>query len=70
MKIKLFEKDITDDRFYLMVIDSLDAYIQKDEIFTEKLAQEYAESLREEICIIIDEATADWIDENTMEEEE
>jgi len=64
MKIKLFTKDITDDRFYLMIADSLDAYIEKNESLTEELVLSYAESLREDISNIIDEATEDWINEN------
>ena len=69
MKIKLFEKDITDDRFYLMVYDSLDAYIETKEPFTEELALSYAEDLKEDIAVIIDEATEDWINEQIKEGE-
>ena len=69
MKIKLFEKEITDDRFYLMVYDSLDAYIETKEPFTEELALSYAEDLKEDIAVIIDEATEDWINEQIKEGE-
>ena len=60
MKIKLFDKDICDDRFYLMVADSLDAFVKKDE----QSALAFAEALKEDIVNIIDEATEDWIGAN------
>ena len=60
MKIKLFDKDICDDRFYLMVADSLDAFVKKDE----QSALAFAEALKEDITNIIDEATEDWIGDN------
>jgi len=69
MKIKLFEKDITDDRFYLMVCDSLDAYIETKEPFTEELALSYAEDLKEDIAVLIDKATEDWINDQIKEGE-
>ena len=60
MKIKLFDKDICDDRFYLMITDSLDAFVKKDE----QSALNFAEALKEDIANIIDEATEDWIGDN------
>jgi len=69
MKIKLFEKEITDDRFYLMVCDSLDAYIETKEPFTEELALSYAEDLKEDIAVLIDKATEDWINDQIKEGE-
>ena len=69
MKIKLFAKDITDDKFYLMVCDSLDAYIETKEPFTEELALSYAEDLKEDIAVLIDKATEDWINDQIKEGE-
>ena len=60
MKIKLLDKDICDDRFYLMIADSLDVFVKKDE----QSALAFAEALKEDIANIIDEATEDWIGDN------
>ena len=59
MKIKLFDKEICDNRFYLMIADTLDAFAKKDE----QSARAFAEALKEDIGNIIDEATDDWIAE-------
>lgn len=69
MILKLFEKDITDDRFYLMVYDTLDVFVEKDENFTIELASSFAESLKDDICSIIDEVVEDWVKEQTHEED-
>ena len=66
MKIKFFDKEICGNRFYLMIADSLDAYVKKDE----QSALAFAEALKEDIANIIDEATDDWIGENVTSQEE
>ena len=66
MIIKLFERDIYDDRFYLMICDTLDEFINKDDPeFIKELVTSFSQSLKEYIERIIDEASHDWIEENT-----
>lgn len=65
MILKFLGKDICETRFNLMVHDTLDAYIEKDEDSTEDLALSFASSLIEDLAQIIDNATEEWIDENT-----
>ena len=66
MIIKLFDKDIDNDRFYLMVSDTLDEFISKDDPeFIEELVMEFAQKLKEDIESIIDEVAYDWIADNT-----
>jgi len=65
MIIKLFDKDICETRFNLMIHDTLDAFIEKDEENTEELALSFSATLTEDLQRIIDDATEEWIEENT-----
>jgi hypothetical protein len=63
MLLKFLGKDICENRFNLMVQDTLDACIEKDEESTEDLALAFASSLIEDLAQIIDGATEEWIEE-------
>ena len=65
MILKFLDKDICDTRFNLMIHDTLDEFIKKDEESTEELALAFASSLIEDLYQIIDNATKEWIEENT-----
>lgn len=66
MIIKLFHKDIDDNRFYLMIADTLDAFINtNDSEFIEKNVFFFTERLKQDIEQIIDEVAYDWIEDNT-----
>jgi serine/threonine protein phosphatase PrpC len=66
MIIKLFDKNIDNDRFYLMISDTLDEFISKDDPeFIEELVMEFAQKIKEDIERIIDEVAYDWIADNT-----
>lgn len=64
MILKLFE-----NRFYLMVYDTLDVFVKTGGDSTIELALSFAESLKDDICGIIDEVVEDWIKEQTHEED-
>ena len=65
MILKFLGRDICETRFNLMVHDTLDAFIEKDEEATEDLALSFSSSLIEDLAQIIDNATEEWIEENT-----
>jgi len=68
MFLKLLDKEITDDNFYLMVYDTLDEFVIKKTKYTRRIAESFSESLSEELTNIIQEAKEDWIEINTREE--
>lgn len=65
MNIKLFEKNIDNDRFYLMIFDTLDAFIDKDDPKLFDNVERFTQNLKKDIDGIIDEAVGDWIECNT-----